>query len=270
MSDGWRVEQLDTSLWALDDRGEDSVYLVEGRERALCIDAGLYGSRLMPVIRTLTDRPVDLVLTHAHIDHMRHANEFDRVFIPRADVLFWRENLRTLYALGHLFYRVPPTPFFMKRAVPFEPGRVFDLGGAALTAIPAPGHTPGSTVFADDAHRALFTGDAFGSGEAAWMYLKGCMDVGAYRDSLRELLPRLEPYRDYRFLGGHRLQCGPSDLHPHGHPLTIRVAEDMEVLCERMLSGEVPGKRVRLVPWLRLKVYSYGHASMVQRRSKIR
>ena len=268
--DGYRTEPIADGLWAIDDENQDSMYLIEGRDRALLIDTGMGRSPLLPLLRTLTDKPIDLALTHAHVDHMEHADEFETVYLHRADAAAWPGRLSLLFRAGQMLFHVPRRRLRASRFTPVDEGSVLDPGGCPIRILHVPGHTPGSVIYVDDAHRALFTGDAFGSGEAAWMWLPFGWNVSAYRDSLRALLPRLQPYRNYRFLGGHRLQGRPHSDSPHARPLDLQVPQDMVALCARMLSGDDPGKPVRLLPFLRLRVYSYGHASMVQRRSKIR
>lgn len=266
---GFQIVQLDEGLWAIDDAGEDSMYLVEGEDRALLIDTGVGRGEILPMLRRLTDKPIDLALTHAHIDHMYHAGEFENVYLHHADVRAWRGALGLLYASGLILYHVPYNHHRVKRFHILQDGDRLDLGGTSLKVLHAPGHTPGSVIYCDEKHKVLFTGDAFGSGEAAWMWMPGCFGVRRYRDSLSSLLPRLEPYSDYRFLGGHRLQGILSDKHPHAHVLDIRVPKDMLILCNEMLDGKNQGKRVNLLPILRLKVYNHGHASMVSRKIKI-
>lgn len=36
----YRVERIGQGMWAIDDESEDSLYLIEGTERALLIDTG--------------------------------------------------------------------------------------------------------------------------------------------------------------------------------------------------------------------------------------
>lgn len=267
---GYRVERLDDGLWAIDDERQDSLYLVEGTERALLIDTGMGRESPLPVLRTLTDKPIDLALTHAHVDHMEHAEAFETIYLHRADAAAWPGRLSLLFRMGQRLFRVPRRRLSASRFTPIDAATVLDPGGCPIRVLPAPGHTPGSVIYVDDVHRVLFTGDAFGSGEAAWMWLPFGASVSAYRDELRALLPKLERYRTYRFLGGHRLQGRPYSDSPHARELDLRVAQDMAVLCDRMLSGECTGKPVGLLPPLRLRVYAHGHASMVQRKSKIR
>ena len=264
-----RVERLCAGVWAFDDANEDSFYLVEGETRALCIDTGAARGPLMPLLSRYTDKPIDLALTHAHIDHMYRAAEFEHVYLGGADFRAWR-TLGPLYAAGHALYALPPRRLGHRRFRAIEEGHVFDLGGRSLTAISAPGHTPGSMLFALARDGLLFTGDAFGSGEAIWMWMPGCLTTSAYRDSLDRVLPKLAPYAQFRWLGGHRLQSVRGERHPHGRRLTIQAARDMRALCDEMLDGRAEGKRVRIVPFVSMRVYSLGDASMVVRRRQIR
>ena len=52
--------------------------------------------------------------------------------------------------------------------VPFEDGKVFDLGGRTLEAILVPGHSKGSCCFLDKVDRILFTGDNWGRTHTAF------------------------------------------------------------------------------------------------------
>ena len=83
---GYRVEELQKGLWAIDDEKNDSMYLIEGSQKALLIDTCMVDGPLAPLLRQLTDKPVELALTHAHIDHMYHAPEFATVYLHQADI----------------------------------------------------------------------------------------------------------------------------------------------------------------------------------------
>ncbi|MCQ2437978.1 MAG: hypothetical protein MJ099_06240, partial [Clostridia bacterium] len=79
-----------------------------------------------------------------------------------------------------------------------------------------------------------------------------------------------EPYSEYRFLGGHRLQGLPYNDGPHARLLALNTVRDMIVLCDKILSRSVKGHRSRLIPGIRLKVFADGDASIVTRGYKIR
>ena len=46
------------------------------------IDTGITpGEKIKPLIEKLTSKPLILVLTHAHVDHFYHMDEFETVYI---------------------------------------------------------------------------------------------------------------------------------------------------------------------------------------------
>ena len=69
----FRTTRIASGVYSILDAGDSSFYVVEGTDRAAVIDTGITpGGRIMPVVRSLTDKPLVLVITHAHIDHMHH------------------------------------------------------------------------------------------------------------------------------------------------------------------------------------------------------
>ena len=264
---GYRVEELQKGLWAIDDEKNDSMYLIEGSQKALLIDTCMVDGPLAPLLRQLTDKPVELALTHAHIDHMYHAPEFATVYLHQADIDSWRPPFgRFSVWAGAPVLHVTRKRYDVKHYHPLKDGTLLDLGGLVLRVLHAPGHTPGSIILVDDIHHVLFLGDAVGSGAGALMALPECLTVSQYRDELKKLLPRLAPYRDDLFLGGHRQQA----LLPGAGPLTFAVVEDMQVLCEQMLAGKIEPQPAGHLGVFRLYHYQLGRGAMVQKKSKIK
>jgi glyoxylase-like metal-dependent hydrolase (beta-lactamase superfamily II) len=172
---------------------------------------------------------------------------------------------------GFSMFHMPRKRYRVRRYIPLDDDSVIDLGGNQIHVISAPGHTPGSCIFVDDAHRALFVGDAIGNGGAsAWMWLPGSANTGAYRQTLRSLLTRLAPYETYTFLGGHRANTLPTAERPEGLPLNLQVVRDMATLCTMMLNHAArPSGRQRFFLLSTIQ-YAYGTAGMWTRKSKIR
>ncbi len=133
----------------------ESVYLIEGEEKALLIDAGTMLRHLDKAVARLTDKPVTLVATHVHGDHTGMAiNLFPELYINPADVAQFGMNLNDVAAANAM----------TKCKICFlQDGMVFDLGGREIEVVYTPGHTPGSTTFIDKAHHYGFSGDSFGS-----------------------------------------------------------------------------------------------------------
>lgn len=269
---GYTVEEIRPSLFAIDDEKADSMYLIVGTEKALLIDTCLMEPDILPMLKTLTDKPIELALTHAHIDHMYHSEEFDTVYLHEKDIAAWkRGSLKLLMLAGYAMFHMPRKKFNVARFVPITEKTVLDLGGVIIRVIAAPGHTPGSCIFVDDEHKALFMGDAVGNGGAtAWLWLPDSLNIGAYRDSLETLQKKLEPYETYHFLGGHRPQTFPTADAPEGRPLNLQSVRDMYTLCGKMLEHAVEpvGKQKQSI--LTVWQYAYGITGMWVRKCKIR
>ena len=73
-------------VYRLDDGKMSSFYLVKGEKSALLIDTGMGDDPLLPFLRSLTDLPVALLVTHGHGDHMKHANEFETAYLNPKDI----------------------------------------------------------------------------------------------------------------------------------------------------------------------------------------
>lgn len=265
-----RIEQLCPGVWAIDDALDDSLYVIEGKEKALVIDTGMSERNLMPVIRSITKKPLELLLTHAHIDHMYHADEFTYVYLHEADCKAWNYRLRVSMALGAKFlFHVRAKRYHVEHYHSIQEGEIIDLGDIRLRVLLVAGHTPGSVVVIDETHKLLFTGDAFGSGDQAWMWLPAGLSIGQYKQSLQHALITLRPYETYRFLGGHRRQGKPFAEHDHAHLLELQLVNDMYVLCDLMLQKKSTPVKVRVGPF-KFYLYSYEKASMLIRKGKLK
>lgn len=126
----------------------EALYLVEGEERAILIDAGTKIANLPQIVAGLTEKPVTLIATHVHPDHTGSAvNDFDEIYINAGDMV----NVASMMA------DYPGTIKYL------SDGQIIDLGGREIEVMFTPGHTPGSTTFFDKEAGYGFSGDAFGS-----------------------------------------------------------------------------------------------------------
>lgn len=212
-------------VYRLDDGKMSSFYLVKGEKSALLVDTGMAEEPLLPFIRTLTDLPVTLLVTHGHGDHTRHAGEFDPVYMSPLDAPF----------LGGAFARLGiPEPIDASRFRPLSDGQRLKWDDFSVRCLGVGGHSPGSMVFYEENRRLLFTGDAVGSGVGVWMQLSGCLPIRQYRENLSRLdafwagLPA-----DTRVFCGHWEQQFMAGDNPVRHAL----ARDMIALCDDILAG---------------------------------
>ena len=136
--EGFQVTEIGEKIYCILDAGNSSFYVVEGEEKAAVIDTGITaGAKILPVIRELTDKPLLLVITHAHPDHMYHIDEFNEVYMCHDEKKMDPETLSVLTA-GKL------KPW--EEIHDIRTDSVIPLGGTELAVCQTPGHTPGSVL----------------------------------------------------------------------------------------------------------------------------
>ena len=266
----YAIEEIAPAVYAIDNDDDESMYLVCGQDKAFLIDTGSAAEPLLPVVRALWQGPVELLLTHAHFDHIYHSDEFSRVSLLQDEIDAWGRVLRPIVWISTVGSGKRPKRYPVRTWNGLREGDCLPLGERTLHVIAAKGHTPGSAIFVDEADRLVFAGDAFGSGSCAWMWMPGCSPVSEYRDSLRALIKKLEPYRDYRMLGGHRRQGLATADDPHAHPLDFETLQDMEVLCGKLLRGELSPESTERNFGIKNDLYRFGKAAIVLTKGKIR
>ena len=187
----------------------ESLYLVEGNDRAILIDAGTRIPGLDKIVAGITSKPVTLMLTHGHGDHVGGAGPFPEVYLNAEDMEMFASNLRNNYQ-GHI-------KFLIDR-------QVIDLGGRELEVMFTPGHTSGSITFFDKANHYGFSGDAFGSTNLL---------VFTYLSNVVASATKVEAYmkeNDIRFL---------FPGHYSGDNLeTPKRVSDLKEMCQEVLDGK--------------------------------
>src|SRR5207342_2685963 len=69
--DSWFVTvPVRRGIWMICEPGHVQSFLVEGSERAVLLDTGTGIAPVAPVARGLATRPLSVVLTHNHFDHV--------------------------------------------------------------------------------------------------------------------------------------------------------------------------------------------------------
>ncbi|MBH0237315.1 MBL fold metallo-hydrolase [Methylobrevis albus] len=183
-----------------------NMWLVRGRDRDLLVDAGLGAVPLRANMPLLSGRPVLLLASHTHFDHIGAAHEFaERLVHPaEAGVLADPANDATLfshYASGdadaEMFDALPPGWDARRYRIPPAPatglvgeGDRIDLGDRVLTVLETPGHSPGHVSLFEEATGTLIAQDVIYDGAL----VDDCAgaDKAVYRATLRRLR-ELEP-----------------------------------------------------------------------------
>lgn len=76
------VCEIAYQTYAINEYGLNAMFLIVGEEKALLIDTGTGVCDLPATLRYLTDKPVQVVLTHGHPDHAGAIGWFDEVWAP--------------------------------------------------------------------------------------------------------------------------------------------------------------------------------------------
>jgi hydroxyacylglutathione hydrolase len=156
------ISKLAENMWILETSSNCTMYLVEGTEKAMLIDAATKIKNFDSIIKQITKKPLVVVITHAHGDHTGNINYFGEIWLHPADTV--------------LLERYKGKINYMKD------GDIFDLGGTKLEVSHMPAHTPGSIVLLDRKAGNCYAGDAFGSNHV-WLQLKPLSPMQTYVNS---------------------------------------------------------------------------------------
>ena len=159
------VKQMRANLYLMDEAHEATGYILIGEERVAVIDTMMGYNNLQNVVRELTDKPITVINTHGHPDHIYGNVYFDKVFISKTDVELAQMLLSEPQFIEKMKKRnltVPPFEYI-------EEGDVIDLGGITLKIYALSGHTPGELVLLCPEERILFSGDGINH----HLYLQG-------------------------------------------------------------------------------------------------
>ena len=205
-----------------------NVWHVQGRDRDLLVDTGLGIQSLKAAAKDLFGKPITVVVTHFHNDHVGGLHEFqsDHCAVHELEA----EELKngadgmalTLQQLGPemvalftaagyelddecLLDALPCDGFdpSSHRLVPVNPhvtlaeGDVVDLGDRAFEVLHLPGHSPGSIGLWEASTKTLFAGDAIYDGPLLCNLPQS--DAEAYTRTME----RLEQLPAKQVLAGH-------------------------------------------------------------------
>lgn len=249
---GQRTIRIEQYIPRADGRGlqGSSMYLLEGRDRALLIDTGNLATAtdnvndLKTVVRhllahesdgSLKAKPLDFVVanTHSHGDHIgQNFRMWDRPLYYMD--LDWPATAPANYV--PIRAGAGPTAHGNGTAV----GEI-DLGGRKLTAVALPPHTAGSTGYLDAENQMLFTGDALGSA-FVWVQIG---PITRYQETTRRLAELTSAYPQLAVFGAHFYQYtfGPRREPPiNGRPANRQYILDQADLADGLLNGTIEGE----------------------------
>ncbi len=234
---GYTVQKITDSIYAIDEFGTDIMYLVIGQEKAMLVDTGAGLGELKKTVETLTDKPVFVVNTHGHMDHAMGNREFGKAYMHEKDWNLVQKAYMTeerwrkfcLKTMKESYYAGPDLsekPLSLpQELIPVKAGDKFDLGGMVYEVLEVPGHTPGSIVLLDSENRILIAGDAVVS-TPILIFDDYSTNVEEYHRALLDLKKREDEFD--LILPGHFLR-----------PISKRYLHDLIKCAENIMDGTV-------------------------------
>jgi len=197
-------------------------YLIVGTKQALLFDTGMGMANIRSVVSRLTSRPVVVMNSHTHNDHVGDNWRFSFVYgmdtaFTRANAKGSREDAQAEIAPGQVCGELPkgfnPKTYATKPwhiSLFVHHGFKINLGGRTMEILATPGHTPDTICLIDRANGLLFTGDTYYPAPI-WLY-RPETDLEAYVASakrLAALVPQLK-----LVLGAHNIPVAKPDVLP--------------------------------------------------------
>jgi glyoxylase-like metal-dependent hydrolase (beta-lactamase superfamily II) len=188
------------------------------------VDPGLDHEALEAELAACAWRPIAVVCTHGHFDHVGGAAWLQQrygipVYLPESDLKTARLSNFLLAALKlNRRIELPAFSLVPTGAAPIE------LGGLSFTFHPLPGHTPGSCALA--LGDLLFSGDSLYAHQTALSRMPG-EDHALLRRSLRGLFSWVEP--TVRVLPGHGSSATVAEILEHNLALREFMAAEPEL-----------------------------------------
>lgn len=183
-------------------------YLIIGDEKALLWDSGNGIGDMKKLVEELTDKPVMVLNSHRHCDHIGSNYQFDEVYVySHKDMIDVMEQGISQAVLDEAygpqtFSDTSPIPY--KRVVWRRCGyqlcsdqTEFDLGRRRWKVVYAPGHSSDSILLVNDEEKIVMSGDTY---YPAMLY---CFDKTLFDDYVHTIRMCRDKYSDYVVLTSH-------------------------------------------------------------------
>jgi glyoxylase-like metal-dependent hydrolase (beta-lactamase superfamily II) len=226
VSDPWfevyKVARATFAIYEPHQAEETISYLIVGTKQAVLFDTGMGISSIRKVVAQLTAKPVVVLNSHTHDDHVGGNWEF--TFVYGMDTDFTRRNAKgsrvdaqAEIAPDQICGDLPQgfnaktyatKSWKISRFV--HDGFKINLGKRTVEIIGTPGHTPDAIALIDRANGLLFTGDTYYPAPI-WLY-RPETDMDAYVASAKRLAA-LAPQAKL-VLGAHNIPVAQPDVLP--------------------------------------------------------
>jgi len=219
---GWfATQRLREGVFLVSEPMHVNSYLIVGSHRAVLLDTGLGVSSIRACVEGLTDKPVMVVNSHHHFDHVGGNHEFNTIaiheegekFLQREQPPHWfpaylefaqemLEQYGAFRAIDETWFQVLGREMQMRqfpedfdrsqwKTTPTIPTRLLadgdelDLGDRKLRVLHTPGHTIDSICLLNEEQKILFSGDTVDTGPIYAQFVNS--DLALFAKSTRRL-----------------------------------------------------------------------------------
>ena len=183
-----------------------SFTLIEGAETALLFDTGYGMEDVHSFIMSITDKPVKVLLSHGHHDHVLGAGWFSEAYLctedleeffvrtgsdQRSRVIKQARSQNISVPTDYIDTEIPqPKPVLFTEKIGDYDSLTEQMGDLEAEVIRVPGHTPGSIVLYIPKYRLLLTGDDWNP--CTWMWFPSSLPATTWREHMLALIRLLE------------------------------------------------------------------------------
>lgn len=232
------IEKLSEHAYRIDEAGLGNAYLLIGSKRALLIDTVVGAGDLKACVTSLTDKSIEVVVTHRHNDHVGGAWLFCSYYASQKDKTL-ACHIASMQILAERWIRKKGRkllfrkPFWKRAKICYiTEQKSFDLGDRQIKVVSVPGHTKGSIMLVDELDKMVYTGDAFNP--HLFMQIPGCTYLNDWFTGADKLIAYLEQ--------GYTAYCG----HDKGKQTLEQIRKTYELVnevIEMKHKGQLPAKR---------------------------